>query len=234
MGGDSGEGCNEMAPWPLSLWMGWLAARNGGMNRVDERRQWVLAALDLYEVRLVRYALSLVGDLDLARDAVQHAFVKLCDQQSEDLDDRLAAWLFRVCRNRALDHLRQAGREQSTEVAGDDLLAGRELDPAAAIEARELAQCLHELIELLPTPQREALDLWCEGFAYREIGEITGRQEGHVRVLVHRGLTKLREHPQVRGWLEESGPLTPSRAKADGLGGRGSRRANSEQPTTVR
>ena len=198
------------------------------MSRADERRAWVLAALDLYEVRLVRYAMSLVGDPDLARDAVQHAFVKLCDEAVAGTlrvpsradgtrsvpatDDRLAAWLFRVCRNRALDHLRRAGREQSSEGLSDDR-EGRELDPAVASEAHELAECLRELVELLPAAHREAVNLWSEGFAYREIGEITGRQEGHIRVLVHRGLSRLREHPQVRGWLEESRPLTPSGPK---------------------
>jgi RNA polymerase sigma-70 factor (ECF subfamily) len=177
------------------------------MSRADEQRRWVLAALDEHEVRLLRYALSLVGDLDLARDAVQHAFVKLCDQSAEQTGDRLAAWLFRVCRNRAFDHLRQAGREQSLDRLGDDGSPFRptsdEPDPAEAMESRELSSRLRELVEQLAPAQREALNLWCEGFAYREIGEITGRQEGHVRVLVHRGLARLREHPQVRGWLEQ-------------------------------
>ncbi|MDX1947818.1 MAG: sigma-70 family RNA polymerase sigma factor [Pirellulaceae bacterium] len=196
---------SRAANWPAGDWS------------ADKRRAWVLAALDRYELPLVRYARSLVGDLDLARDVVQHAFVKLCNEIPHESDDRLAAWLFRVCRNRALDHLRQAGREQSAEGLTDDR-EGRELDPAVASETHELAECLRELIELLPAAQREALSLWCEGFAYREIGEIIGRQEGHVRVLVHRGLTRLREHPQVQGWLEESRP-PPLPACPAGTGG---------------
>src|SRR5688500_17109213 len=83
--------------------------------------EWVLRALDEYELPLLRYAVRLLGgELDLARDAVQHAFLKLCDECSPlapradnplaEREDYTAAWLFRVCRNRALDHLRQAGR----------------------------------------------------------------------------------------------------------------------------
>jgi RNA polymerase sigma factor (sigma-70 family) len=209
------------------------------MQSAEKRREWVLAALDEYEVRLLRYALRLLGDADLARDCVQHAFLKLCDDKvagtlrvpspengksiADDgtrsvptTKDRLAAWLFRVCRNRAVDQLRQAGREESLSAAptgadnGPSPPLDRELDPAEASESRELAVCLRELIAKLPTAQREAIDLWCEGFCYREIAEITSRQEGHIRVLVHRGLTRLREHPRVRGWLEESRPPTPS------------------------
>lgn len=204
-------------------------------SAADKRREWVLSALDEYEGRLLRYALRLLGgELDLARDAVQHAFLKLCDVGSacraepESLSDNasaeiplgkrdlLAAWLFRVCRNRAVDHLRQAGRERALGAHADEShagqpawrLAGREPDPASAAENGELAGCLRELLGELPAAQREAIDLWCEGFVYRQIAEITGRKEGHVRVLVHRGLARLREHRQVRAWIEEEARVT--------------------------
>jgi DNA-directed RNA polymerase specialized sigma24 family protein len=58
----------------------------------------------------------------------------------------------------------------------------------------------------LPAAQREAIDLWCEGFTYRQIAEITGRQEGHIRVLAHRGLAALRRHPLVQQYLAEARP----------------------------
>jgi RNA polymerase sigma-70 factor (ECF subfamily) len=73
---------------------------------------WVMEAVDLYELPLLRYARRLVDDIDLAADAVQHTFLKLCEESQERLDGRVAPWLFRVCRNRALDHLRHSGREQ--------------------------------------------------------------------------------------------------------------------------
>ena len=187
------------------------------MSEADKRREWVLLALDEYELPLLRYALRLLGGAeDLARDAVQHAFLKLCDDACSPplcganpsrSDGLLAAWLFRVCRNRALDHLRLAGRErplaEGNEVSEGGWLAGREPDPACVAESDELAGCLRELVGQLPPAQREAIDLWCEGFVYRQIAEIMDRQEGHIRVLVHRGLTRLRQHPQVRAWLDD-------------------------------
>jgi RNA polymerase sigma-70 factor (ECF subfamily) len=196
-------------------------ARTGDMQSAESRREWVLAALDQYEVRLLRYSLRLLGgDADLARDAVQHAFLKLCDESPDSIGDRLAAWLFRVCRNRAVDHLRLGGREQPlVDEVGGLSPPCREAGPAEASESRELAECLRELVAELPAAQREALDLWCDGFAYREIAEIISRQEGHVRVLVHRGLTSLRQHPRVRGWLEDDDdrrPLAPREAKGAG------------------
>ena len=70
---------------------------------IDERREWVLAVLDRYEVPLVRFARRLLRDEDAARDIVQHVFLRLCDQSPSELGDRVAQWLFTVCRNRARD-----------------------------------------------------------------------------------------------------------------------------------
>jgi RNA polymerase sigma factor (sigma-70 family) len=49
----------------------------------------------------------------------------------------------------------------------------------------------------LPAAQRDAVDLWCEGFTYRQIAEIAGHSEGNVRVLVHRAIKQLRQKLKV-------------------------------------
>ena len=173
---------------------------------------WVLEAVDRYEAPLLRYARRLLDDCDLAADVVQHAFVKLCEESHEKLEGRVAPWLFRVCRNRAVDQLRHAGRERSlldADAAGPDgaggsaTLAGREADPAVAAERADLARHVATLLGCLPAPQRETIDLWCEGLSYRQIAEVTGRTEGNVRVLAHRGLATLRSHPRVQRLLTE-------------------------------
>lgn len=176
------------------------------MSASSDSHGWVLEAVDLYELPLQRYARRLVGDFDLAADAVQHAFLKLCEQSQATLDGRVAPWLFRVCRNKALDHLRHADRQRSLGDATAPSLAGlhpplNETDPARVAEAHDLAARVRTLVKDLPGPQREAIDLWCEGFTHKEIAEVTGRTEGHIRVLVHRGLVALRRHPLVQPLL---------------------------------
>ena len=183
------------------------------MAASSESHGWVLEAVDLYELPLQRYARRLVGDFDLAADAVQHAFLKLCEQSQATLDGRVAPWLFRVCRNRALDHLRHADRQRllgdAVESAATRLQQGAAAnDPAKAVEARDLAGQIRTLVKDLPGPQREAIDLWCEGFTHKEIAGITGRTEGHIRVLVHRGLTTLRRHPLVQPLLVDQATST--------------------------
>ncbi len=174
-----------------------------------ESQAWVLEAVEAHEAALSRYARRLLDDFDLAADAVQHAFVTLCGESRDRLEGRVAPWLFRVCRNRALDHLRQAGREHTlgedptTGTAADAAIPDPAAGPAARAEHADLAALLRELLRNLPGAQRETIDLWCEGLTYRQIAEVTGRQEGHVRVLAHRGLARLRSHPRVQPLLTE-------------------------------
>lgn len=174
------------------------------MSASSDSHSWVLEAVDLYELPLQRYAKRILGDFDLAADAVQHAFLKLCEQSQGSLDGRVAPWLFRVCRNKALDHLRHAARQHVDADREDSTPAARApaaADPARLAERQDLAAIARGLLRDLPAPQREAIELWCEGFTHKEIASITSRTEGHVRVLVHRGITALRRHPHVQPLL---------------------------------
>lgn len=170
-------------------------------NQVDQR-QWVLATVDRYERPLTRYAYRMLDDDHAARDAVQHTFLQLCDQSPTKLGDGVTAWLFTVCRNKALDIVRKRDRIDEWSEDGPEF-SGREPDPASHVEAVDLHRCLIELVDRLPESQREAIDLWTQGFSYREIAGITQRGEGAVRVLVHRAITRLRENPKAKSLLAD-------------------------------
>ena len=164
---------------------------------LGDRREWVLSLLDRYEVPLTRFAARLLGDRHAARDVVQHTFLRLCDQSPGDLQDRVAQWLFTVCRNKAVDLLRARGRTESLGKTEQQPWVSKEPDPAAVAEKRDLHRRINGLVEGLPPSQREAVGLWSEGFSYRQIAEMVDRSEGAVRVLIHRALKQLRRHPLV-------------------------------------
>ena len=145
---------------------------------LDERRRWVLSVLQRFEARLTRFTARLLGDEDAARDVVQHAFLRLCEQSPDELRDRVAQWLFTVCRNKAVDLLRARGRTEPLGEDEDTACVGNEPDPAAVVEREELYRRLNRLIDALPPGQREAVGLWSEGFTYRQIAEIVGCREG--------------------------------------------------------
>ena len=170
----------------------------------SDRREWVLSALAEHEARLARFAARLLRDEEAARDVVQHAFLRLCDESPVELEGRLAQWLFTVCRNRAVDVLRARKRTTSLEQLDALSEASDEPDPAVTVERQELYRRLSDLVAELPSNQREAVDLWTEGFTHAEIAQITGHSEGNVRVLVHRALKTLRRHPVARQLVGEA------------------------------
>jgi len=170
--------------------------------------KFVMAALDRYERPLTRYAQRLLGgDLATARDVVQHGFLKLCEQDHQTLEDRVAPWLYSVCRNRAIDLMRGRKREEpfdETQVSGlghnGHVPDG---NPARIIEEAEILAQIRRLIDDLPEWQQEIVELWSQGFTSQEVGEIIGKNSGAVRIALHRAVKQLRCHASVRTWLND-------------------------------
>lgn len=150
--------------------------------------------MERYERPLVRYALSIAGDLDSARDVVQETFIRFAREQRPDLHENprhLEAWLFTVCRNRALDHHRKHSRIVPMPLAEDR--ADEDPTPSASLESRDTAACLLRLIEALPPNQQEVIRLKFQNdLSYKEIAEVTKLSVTNVGFLLHTGLKKLR------------------------------------------
>ncbi len=157
-------------------------------------RQWVLDVLQQFEGRLLRYAERIAPDADQARDVVQYAFLRLCDEPNGAVAN-VGPWLYAVCRNRAIDLKRKGKRMQQLHQAADQLYAAADTSPEDAAETKDTCQLVRRILTTLPPAQQEVVDLWAEGLGYKEIAGITDRKEGNVRVMMHRAFKALREHP---------------------------------------
>lgn len=140
------------------------------------------------------FALHLVGDREEAMDITQEAYLRLHARWGRHERDVLAtAWLYKVIRNLAIDHLRRRARRPEAEVDHATLrspLAG----PEATAEQREVAARLWEAIGDLPTEQREILLLrdW-HGLDYAQIADLLGLSMGTVSSRLHHAREKVRE-----------------------------------------
>lgn len=129
-----------------------------------------------------RFAASLTRNHHDAEDVTQQVFAKLLGiiGQYEQRDVPFQAWLIRVTRNVAVDHMR---RRRYVPVA--EVRASVEFyDTTSACSAQSLTSALGRL----PHAQREVLVLrHLAGLSPAEIAELTGRSEGAVHGLHHRG-----------------------------------------------
>jgi len=167
---------------------------------------WIQAALQRYEGPLVRYATRFVGDPERARDVVQDTFLKLCTAERRAIEDRLAPWLYTVCRNRALDIRDKEGRMGSLHVVRDEAVQSGGAGPEARAAMGEAQRTVVEVLGTLPADQQEAFCLkFQDQLSYREIGEVMGVSLGTVSNLITAALGELREQLRAGGHLAQEG-----------------------------
>ena len=161
----------------------------------DEASLLVRRALDQYESTLIAYTAGILsGDVEKARDVVQDSLLKLYLTDPAKVRDSLKAWLFTVCRNRALDVLRKDHRMDWGNEDALDAAPSFDLDPSESADSNELHARIWELVEKLRPNQREVIRLKFQNeLSYREIADVTQLSVTNVGFLLHTGLKKLRE-----------------------------------------
>jgi RNA polymerase sigma-70 factor, ECF subfamily len=154
-------------------------------------KQGDMSALHFLYVRFAddvcAYVRSIVRDAHAAEDITQNVFAKLIKaiHKYERRDVPFAAWIIRVARNMALDHIRASRQIPLAEV--------RTSDEGGEQVGFERAMSLREALDLLPADQREVLVLrHVAGLSPGEIADRLGKTEASIHGLHHRGRGALR------------------------------------------
>lgn len=160
---------------------------------VTTREKFVSGALIEFESPLIGYATTFLHDVERARDVVQETFMRLYQQDIEKVKGGLKAWLFTVCRNRALDVIRKERRMMGLEEEQIARLPSERRTPSERADLEERIGQVHEALNRLSENQREIILLKFEqGLSYQEISQVTGLSSSNVGFLLHTGLKRLR------------------------------------------
>jgi RNA polymerase sigma-70 factor, ECF subfamily len=141
-----------------------------------------------YSDNVYGYVRSFIHDPHEAEDVTQQVFAKLIHVigKYEERDVPFFAWVLRVARNLAVDHLR---RQRAIPVEDVRATAEGSGDPAIG----ERLNDLREALSSLPRDQCEVLVLrHVAGLSPTEIALRIGRSEGSIHGLHHRGRRALR------------------------------------------
>jgi RNA polymerase sigma-70 factor (ECF subfamily) len=141
-----------------------------------------------YAPDVQRFVNSLVKDHHEAEDITQNIFAKLMKaiNKYEPREVPFTAWIMRVARNAALDHLRARRAVPTEEV--------RLTDSGQAQMGQERGRDLRLALEELPEDQREVLILrHIAGLSPVEIAATLKKSESSVHGLHHRGRRTLQE-----------------------------------------
>jgi RNA polymerase sigma-70 factor, ECF subfamily len=134
-----------------------------------------------YSHNIYGYVRSILRDDHEAEDVTQHVFAKLMTTIGK-YDDRgvpFFAWLLRLARNVAIDHLRANRLTPTENVFDPNATSGIDLDQAETVRAA---------LATLPDEQRQVVLLrHVIGLTPGEIADRMGRTEGSIHGLHHRG-----------------------------------------------
>lgn len=140
-----------------------------------------------YAPDVQRYVNSVVHDRHEAEDITQNVFAKLITTigKYEQRDVPFTAWILRVARNAALDHMRAKRAIPTEEV--------RIADNGHAQTGLDRSRALRQALEELPDDQREVLVLrHIVGLSPVEIAAALDKTESSVHGLHHRGRRALK------------------------------------------
>lgn len=146
--------------------------------------------------KLFGLALRILASRDLAEEALQDAFVKIWHSADTYRADKAAVmtWMTTIVRNRCLDLLRAAPKEQGLnddesfdDWASDDL--GPMENAATRSDTKALMQCMKQLAPL----QRQAFALsYFQGLAHEQLALQLVQPLGTVKTWLRRGLETLK------------------------------------------
>lgn len=152
-----------------------------------------------YVAQIYSLALYETRDPYAAEDITEGVFLKALAalprfrEQGDGEDSTFKVWLYAIARN-AIANERRRERRHPLDPLELALGVPAPDDPAAAAETRLEAERALEAVMELPADRRQAVILrFVNELSAREIGEVMGKSEGAVRVLIHRALVAVRQ-----------------------------------------
>jgi RNA polymerase sigma-70 factor, ECF subfamily len=145
-----------------------------------------------YYARVYRYVYHRLANPTDAEDITALVFMKALEAlpSYQSRRNTFAPWIFRITRNAVIDHYRR--RRFQTSIDDLEHHSG-ESDPAGYVLNCERAEELAALVQHLSDEQRDVVLLRFAGdLSFAEIGAVLKKNEPAVRMLLHRGLRKMK------------------------------------------
>jgi len=141
-----------------------------------------------YSDGVYRFILKNIKDDDTAKDIVQESYVRMWEKVKDISFDKAKSYLFTTAYHTMIDHIRKNQRLTTMEGAYESKYHDHNT-------FNDLKEIIDEAVSRLPEIQRTVILLRdYEGYAYDEIGEITGLNESQVKVYIFRARTSLKQY----------------------------------------
>ena len=149
---------------------------------------------DKYKIELLKLAVVLVGNRNMAEDIVHDVFVKFAESADRiKLTGSLRNYLVTSVINRVRNHLRDSNRHRESSFEGADLLSSSERGPRQWAVLDEQLTLLSKALQELPYQQREVISLRMEmDMKFRRIAAMQNASVNTVKGRYRYGIARLR------------------------------------------
>ena len=151
------------------------------------------ALYDRHFQQIYRFVYSRVREQTAAEDVTSEVFIKALKAMPryQDTGRPFSAWLYQIAVNAIADRYRTLRPSQPLDDFHDLSVAGPALEDLAT--HRDEIRRIWSLVEELPGQQRTALVLkFQEDMKIDDIAVAMGKSPGAVKLLIHRGVSRLR------------------------------------------
>lgn len=151
---------------------------------------------------IYRFVYFKIGRKEEADDLTSMVFLKTWNHiQNNSLEDAktLRALLYKVARNAIVDYYRETGNRLSATSSLDDEdnrieIIDDGISPQEMLDRKGDIELIKSKLPLLKEEYREVIIMkFISDLSLEEIAEISGKNKGNVRVLLHRALNALKE-----------------------------------------
>jgi len=160
---------------------------------------------DIFSDRVFRFIYLKVGDREIAKDITSETFLgafQSIEGYKASSRAKFSTWLFSIAHKKVIDYYRlQKNRKNVGLDSVSHILEDKSDSDLEKVSKKQKHQLILKYLAKLPKNLREILILrLIEEFSYKEIKKITGLRFGNIRILVHRGINKLKEELTKDGY----------------------------------
>jgi RNA polymerase sigma-70 factor (ECF subfamily) len=155
-----------------------------------------------YHKPIASFIFRMIGNRETALDLTQEVFIKVYGSLERYKPEfKFSTWIYKIASNTAIDHLRKSAVSTAPLYLVNDEeefelpIPSRTLSPERALERRERAAQIEEVVSQLPPRYRELIVLrHVSELGYEEIADVTGLPLGTVKNRIFRAREAMRKH----------------------------------------
>jgi|SRR3989344_1243806 len=164
------------------------------MSEFNKKREGFTKIYQDYIEKIYRFVYLKVNTRDSAEDITSKVFLKCWEAYKDTKIDNMNAFLYRTANNAVIDYYRENSKKNI--ISSEYMASFADMKPSAfdrsavSAEVERIKLALNEIKK-----EYQDIIIWhyLEDMTIKEIAELTGKTEGNVRVMAHRGLAALRK-----------------------------------------